>query len=682
VTKIVVNPADLRRGAGKCKDTSHGLGLLAGRLRGKHMPEMPPGVRDRVFLEVSEVACLLGSEPHPLIAASEELRTRALWAEIADRLESGAELSDAQMAEFVALAQTGALTRYASPEQAELAGRFVAEMFEDTYKEPDQLIRLAGILRANEASGDFAVGFVEEFGAERMLDIPRVIQAIEYSGAIAAQHPGGSEIEGDLAYRLWSEGYRFEGDPVDDLLLPFSMALAVATSTNRLDYDVEHDIAHGYDQWSVAQLLYASTRDDVKFGTTFLVETFQAGLLDRAQELIAGEGPFGDGITPDEMLALGHSWDDGPNVPTDTKVLILNALADNGEAASIALRMPIGPLELYHPEQPGIVTKPTDLLLNYFDYDDDGEALGKTFIAATDYLQDAANDPSLTEGGRFAVNYRVGAAELTQVLTDYVLENGADEMPPITRALAFDLAAHHLTSLHDSAAGPYTASDAGLPGVIREDGALALRYDELVSVLKAISEDEAANDTFLSGVANYQSHLVDQAAAGHPVTGDWAHALGSFDGALLTAHEVRDMEQYGERLAQHERVFSVISGAVGLAKVHPVAGFVLDQGIDIIGDEWPGKPSEDAVREETYDQKVRMEKALKVMLATSFFENGRIDTPPPASLLDDGHLRPYNDLSANEQLTFDDWVRDHAWGEIKDAHGEAVDGLYLLDRDS
>ena len=85
--RVLLDPGELRQLASRMQTTAEEYGLISRRLHGKPMPEMPPGVAGRVRVDVSEAACRLGSEPGPMLASVNELKVRALWAEIADQLE-------------------------------------------------------------------------------------------------------------------------------------------------------------------------------------------------------------------------------------------------------------------------------------------------------------------------------------------------------------------------------------------------------------------------------------------------------------------------------------------------------------------------------------------------------------------------------------------------------------------
>jgi hypothetical protein len=82
MTRIVIEPSDLRRGASTLRDTALGYHGLAQRLGSLPMPEMPPGVAARVQADMLEAARTLSSEVVPLFNEADELLYRALWAEI------------------------------------------------------------------------------------------------------------------------------------------------------------------------------------------------------------------------------------------------------------------------------------------------------------------------------------------------------------------------------------------------------------------------------------------------------------------------------------------------------------------------------------------------------------------------------------------------------------------------
>ena len=97
-----------------------------------------------------------------------------------------------------------------------------------------------------------------------MADVPRVIQAMEWSGTMMMAGSGSDSLfDYELAQELGMDGYELDRDPVE-LLGGFSLALATATSSGQLSRTVERDLAFDEDRWAVAQLLHG----DHRFGAT------------------------------------------------------------------------------------------------------------------------------------------------------------------------------------------------------------------------------------------------------------------------------------------------------------------------------------------------------------------------------------------------------------------------------
>ena len=179
----------------------------------------------------------------------------------------------------------GSLLRYADVDQAEAAGAYIGAMYRDRFEDPEELFDLAQILHASQenAHGDeleaFSAAFVDGFGAENLVEVPRVIQAIEWSHVISGRMTMTVDphVLHEVAYE-WA-GQDLEHDPVGDLLAPFALALANATYSGRLSRTVEDEIAHDEDTWATAQLLHTGV-----FGTRFLLECFRTGVVDRIVE--------------------------------------------------------------------------------------------------------------------------------------------------------------------------------------------------------------------------------------------------------------------------------------------------------------------------------------------------------------------------------------------------------------
>ena len=86
------------------------------------------------------------------------------------------------------------LMRFADPWQAEAAGRYIGSIYRENFEEPERLFELAQILRASQVWAPttaeveaFSAGFVTTFGAKNLVEVPRIIQAVEWSRVITGQ---------------------------------------------------------------------------------------------------------------------------------------------------------------------------------------------------------------------------------------------------------------------------------------------------------------------------------------------------------------------------------------------------------------------------------------------------------------------------------------------------------------
>jgi hypothetical protein len=110
---IVLNPNDLRKTAALLGAAAQEDQALAKQIGGHALPDMPGDVAARVQTTINEVSTGLGSEPNLLIEVGRELRARALWGDIADKLAAGYDLSDSELNEFKATMHDGTLLKYA-----------------------------------------------------------------------------------------------------------------------------------------------------------------------------------------------------------------------------------------------------------------------------------------------------------------------------------------------------------------------------------------------------------------------------------------------------------------------------------------------------------------------------------------------------------------------------------------
>src|SRR4051812_36738857 len=111
---IVVNAEDLRGAAAVSLDTAEALHELAARIGNRSVPELPPEIAGIVPGALLQAAGMLDSAPADLFNTAQELRARAFWADVADRLARGEDLSDEQIKEFKAGMASGVLPKYAN----------------------------------------------------------------------------------------------------------------------------------------------------------------------------------------------------------------------------------------------------------------------------------------------------------------------------------------------------------------------------------------------------------------------------------------------------------------------------------------------------------------------------------------------------------------------------------------
>jgi hypothetical protein len=127
---IVVDISGVRRASAVLADVGHAFSALGSRVGGHALPEMPPGVAEHVAAELADVASELAAFPQPFVDVAKELRVRAFWAQIADKLIAGVDLEGAELTEFKAAYASGLLTRYAGPGLADLARDYAEEVHE------------------------------------------------------------------------------------------------------------------------------------------------------------------------------------------------------------------------------------------------------------------------------------------------------------------------------------------------------------------------------------------------------------------------------------------------------------------------------------------------------------------------------------------------------------------------
>ncbi len=654
MTRIAIDPTDLRRGATRIRDGSVELSYAACQIGSLPLPEMPAGVAGEVGAGIAAAASQLRAVFPILNEDAVELERRALWAEIADRLQAGYPLEGTQLREFLAWMKDGSLLRYATDAQAELAGGYVGAMYRDKFKDPEELFELAQILHGSQANGSsdaldaFSAAFVESFGAENLVEVPRVIQAIEWAHVI--NNSMSMEVDPHLLHEVAAEwgSEELDKDPVDDLLAPFALALANATYSGRLSRTVEDEIAHDEDTWATAQLLHTG-----RFGTHFLVECFRTGVVDRIVEHSRYLG-LGVGIEePQHAPYTLGAYADGEGLAWDTKQIVLEALARNPEAAREALTSPledVQPWDLFGQQHE--VTDPIRLLYDYGEFDDDGNAFGRAYKAAAgDLFADPRDTAAVDEGNR-----------LTLSVIDRIVHGDRDGLGGVTDALAWDLGDHHLEALHyQAAAGHPTDLDGGTAGYVdpSEDHRIHLSRQELIDVLSAITEREDAGRAFLADAARYQAATILAGTEAAPdFDGDfsWAHRAGSFNELLMEAGDVNRVEDFREADDQAKMITGFVNDLVSLAKLPPGVGIVVDHGVDAVGASLA--PSEEELVRDNNRAHALLENGLTASIVQGYADNGFIDlgAAEELGLVEDGRLIPYNELDGIARGRYEEWM--------------------------
>jgi hypothetical protein len=652
--RILINPADLRRGSRRLRTLSAELKVAAGRLQNAPVPETAPpadGVPDAVHAVGARADTLV----QPLAESATELDRRALWAEIADELAAGYPLAGSQLREFVAGLRDGTLVRYAEPWQAELAGEWLGRTFRDDSKVPAQVVRLADLLRANVAYDDvhgaFTAGFVQEFGAQRLVDMPRVIQAMEWTTALSAptlymDH----DVDAQLGLMLGNDGYELDRDPVG-LLGAFSMALAVATSSGRLSRETERAIAYDEDTWAVSQLLYQGA-----FGGAFMRDCFEhiaVPAIQREAATLVGGGPELTAYYP-----IGGRDGHGPMIPIDQKLLVLNALDRNPEAAMVTLATPLEhSVYIPSPWAAGDTRNPVAVLYAAR-WDDGGNLFADIYTHATDYAQSHASTLGTSvEGNR-----------ITLQLADRIINGYRDDLHPVTAAFVDDLVRHdHIHSLIDAAgsAGDETDGDGTAGFLDVSSHRIYLNADEMQKLFVNLTHDSDADAQLASEIGNQQAaYIAEQAATSPDESGYWAHKVGSFDQLILNAHDIgREIDFNHQSELQKIGLTAVTTAAHVLTEGHPL-GFLVSPIGELVG--LGLEPDHGAVVDANFQDKLQTNGAVKALIATGFYEYGggaasRLEPPDVPELLgSDGHLRPYGSLPGPLRAEFDDWVERSA----------------------
>jgi hypothetical protein len=666
---ILIDPDSLRRAGSRLKGVAGELERLQSALSSLDVPLLPPSVAGTVPEAISAGSAATYAYAPSLNQVVVELTRRAFWAEYADQLTCPYTLSADALKQFEQYMADGTLLQYATADEARNAGIALAIMGENFRKDPSVLFMLAASLKGGESEIDptirhqFEASFVNTFGATRMNEIPRAIQAIESSQQLTFNSSITDPfVLRDMAQLAQQQGIEMHGDPLK-LLAPFSVALADATSAGLVTRVVEQQIASSKDAWSTAALLSQGGH----FGTPFLLDCFKSGVVDK----IAQESPYnviGNPGGPPLPVEYTLGWSDGHPLPNDTKQIILEALSRNPEAASQALTQPIDVRAANEYGQWSDVHDPVQLLYQYGHFDDNGTAFGNAYSEATKYLN---GDLSTNHALPFP-HSDYTASQLTQNALVQMLSDDHDGMSGFKNGLATDLSLHHMGDLYDSAlrnltnTGPEGVQLQGLEKVANAQvppGQLELSRDALIKVIDHLSGEDTAFKTFVHGSAAYQGALIDANTQVLPDPGsspEWATKIGAFDSALLNGADIHSVEDFDAASERHQLVADFFKEAAnGVVTIEdPVAEAAVHTGIgSVIDSVFPGPDAHEVVWK-SFDQHQSMQNSLQAAITAGYEKHGLIPTAPPGDIVVNGHVVSFDSLptGGDAQTQYAAWM--------------------------
>lgn len=668
--KIAIVPETLTKAAGKLKPASQELNLVMQSLGGIAVPSMPGDVEPVVMNALAEASLSLGTEPGQIDREVVELTRRAWWAEYANAGGDAYTLTGTALAEFKAWMKDGTLLQYADEDQAEFAGKELGLVYSGFRQDPQQLIDLAATLKACENDGTgadiqraFGAGFVNQFGASNMEAVPRVIQAMEWDRAIAFGNymPPNTFLARDVAVKWLESDRSLHQNPVDDLLLPFSMLLANATYSNRLNTKVTDQIADSGDTWATAALISHG-----KFNTPFLKECFQTGVVDKIVQESQDARMFGHMDPPE--FALGQMWSHGTEeLPFDTKQIVLDALARNPEAAAQVLTDNCFHVQVYNQYGQQVdVRSPLQLIYEYGRFQDHGASFGNAYVAATSQLNGDVN------GGRepFA-GARLEGTQLTKTALDEMLGSDHGGMSVFKTGLATDLVRHHVGQLYDSAMlnlggqgdGVRIQGAQAVPNALVPPGSLELSRDALINTIDHLSQNNDAFRVFTHGAAAYQAAVIDVNTAQlpsdqHPA---WATRIGRFDAALMNGGDLSRVDDFDKASARHQIIADFFKDAAGgvLSLDAPVADAAVHTGVGVAIDSVYPAPDPLTVDWQNFDAHQDMQNSLQASITAGYYKHGLITLTPPSDIVPHGKLTSFDHWASgsDQQANWSAWMQ-------------------------
>ncbi|HEV8460217.1 MAG TPA: hypothetical protein VGQ38_05870 [Gaiellaceae bacterium] len=647
--RILIDPTSLKASASRVKSAGHELSLLQTQLGSVAMIDLPPSVAGVVQDALSSAKSAVMGDPLVLESAATELTRRAFWAEYADQVMAGYPLSGEARKEFVAWMKDGTLLQYADRWEAEGAGRELANLYKGFRDDPQQLIDLAACLKGAERWGSkdieqmFGAGFVNQFGAKNMETVPRMIQAMEWSRQISGDMSMDQRLLRDVAMKWEQDGGGLHEDPINDLLAPFSLALANATASGQLTRQVEDDIANNDDTWSTAQLVSQGT-----FSKQFLLKVFKTGVLDKIVSDSRYDSVGGLAEAPqDSPYTIGNFWSNGHNgLPYDTKQIVLDALARNPDAAAAAFtqHLDVQPWDRFGQQEP--VSNTLDLLYKYGHFQDGGKSFGHAYSVAADQLNlDHGDLVSRGEG-----------ANLTKDAINLVLgdDNHVGGMDAFKDGLATDLAHNHVQDLFSSALSLGSAQGVDVHHGVQ----IGLQGGSLDDLLKSLADRPSSLQTILHSASIYQGALIHDGTAQPPgSSAEWAYKAAAFDAHVLNATELKNLADFNAEDERHQLVAGFFKDVINdsIKIENPLAGTIVHNGVDsAIDGLFPG-PDISHVIIQNSDAKALMTNSLHASIAGGYYEHGQLghDGKPPSTIAPDGRLVSYGDTTEHSDARWD-----------------------------
>ncbi|HEY1365619.1 MAG TPA: hypothetical protein VGF23_00825 [Gaiellaceae bacterium] len=310
---VELDPRAMRRGASRLLDVKVELNRQGTLLGQRTIPDMPFDVLAAVQSTLAPMGVQLKDHGARLASHGEDLRRRALLADIADELRNHQPISQHQMNLLLMWAKDGTIWNVAGPKRAEMIGQVLGQYYQSHF-DAGHVRELAKVIEAGKKGryfGDFGAGLVNVWGGR----YPALALTIIEGGGPALEEDGDAQrVVGDLALLLAaaSTSRKLTQDTTDHIAgNPDSVAVALLLSSS-------HPYAPGFlgavARGQLTQKTGAENRLDRPVPWhRFNAETVIMEAVGRDPHAAASFfGPADRGGTNDVMRAVyGRDWDDG-----------------------------------------------------------------------------------------------------------------------------------------------------------------------------------------------------------------------------------------------------------------------------------------------------------------------------------------------------------------------------------